>query len=52
MAASVEGAVSPKTSENKKTPEEAVAGHNLLRLEQRQIATKIFELESDLAEHR
>jgi len=36
----------------KKSPEEAVAGFNALRNEQRQIASKIYELDSDLSEHR
>jgi hypothetical protein len=36
----------------KKTPEQTVAAYNALRLEQRQIATKVYEIESDLNEHR
>ncbi len=36
----------------KKSPEELIAGFNVLRQEQRQIASKIFELENDLNEHK
>jgi len=36
----------------KKTPEEIVQGFNVLRNDQRGIANKIMELESDLAEHK
>jgi len=36
----------------KVSPEEVVAGFNGLRNEQRQIANKIYELDSDLNEHR
>lgn len=36
----------------RKSAEELVAGFNLLRGEQRQIAAKIYELESDLTEHK
>lgn len=37
---------------SKKSPEETIAGFNILRTEQRQIASKIFELENDLNEHK
>ena len=37
---------------SRKSPEELIAGFNLLRGEQRQIAGKIYELEGDLTEHK
>lgn len=43
---------SATSDKEKKTPEQTVAAYNALRLEQRQIATKIYELENDLSEHR
>jgi len=36
----------------KKSPEEAIAGFNALRNEQRAIATKLYELDCDLNEHK
>lgn len=36
----------------KKTNEEVIAGFQALRAEQRQLATKISELEMDLNEHK
>lgn len=36
----------------KKSQEEILQGFNILRTEQRQIASKIFELENDLNEHK
>ncbi|ODM94930.1 Prefoldin subunit 2 [Orchesella cincta] len=40
------------SGKSKKSPEETIAGFNVLRTEQRQIASKIFELENDLNEHK
>ena len=39
-------------AKTKKTPEEAIAGFNALRNEQRAIATKLYELDCDLNEHK
>jgi len=40
------------SGKGKKSAEETIAGFNALRTEQRQVASKIFELENDLNEHR
>jgi len=44
--------VDSKKKGPRKSAEELVAGFNVLRGEQRQIASKIYELEGDLSEHR
>ena len=36
----------------KKSPEETVAGFNALRQDQRAIASKLYELDCDLNEHK
>ncbi len=37
---------------SRKSPQELIDGFNALRVEQRQVAAKIYELENDLAEHK
>ena len=37
---------------SKKSPQELLEAFNALRVEQRQIAAKIYELENDMAEHK
>jgi hypothetical protein len=46
------GGSKSKMPTNKKSAEEIVAGFNMLRTEQRQIVSKIMELENDLTEHK
>jgi prefoldin subunit 2 len=54
MASSTAGKsdATAKKAVAKKSPEEAIAGFNGLRNEQRAIATKLYELDCDLNEHK